>query len=114
MWPFTTKSRPSKEETDLGNVLLKMGVIDEDLLKKALAEQSRVEEKSLLGSILVRMGVLDEALLDRALKLQKKLRTGNKGDAMIEIVSTRTDRMCEKHSFERAMSPAPALKRAAG
>ena len=108
MWPFTsTKPRPTKQETDLGNVLLKMGVIDESTLKAALAEQTDVEKRrSLLGSILVKMGKLDEAVLKKALKIQKQLRTGNKADAMIDIVNSRVDRMEQAHSFEHALKRA--------
>jgi len=74
------KLRAKKHSHLLGEILLDMGVIDEDRVSQALEEQRTKAKEMLLGEILVDRGWVDEGMIDRAIRQQIKLESG--GDKM--------------------------------
>ena len=90
--PFRKKPILTRKQSDLGNVLLKMGVVTEDQISKAVEVQHQGEQ-AMLGAILVGAGVIDGETLGKALVLQEKLRTGKETEAMLDIVQDATARV---------------------
>lgn len=88
---FRRKQVLTEKESDLGNVLLKMGAVSSDQLARAV-EMQRRGEQTLLGSILVGSGAIDGETLGKALRLQEKFRTGKTTEAMCEIIDDATQR----------------------
>jgi hypothetical protein len=74
------KLRAKKHSHLLGEILLDMGVIDEEGLSQALEEQRTKSKEKLLGEILVDRGWVGEGMIDRAIRRQIKLESG--GDKM--------------------------------
>ena len=86
-WP--KKKRMTLEQTNIGNVLLKMGAINEGQLEKGVRERIR-QENRLIGEIFVKQGAITEDQLKEALELQDQMRNGKKTEAMLRIVSKKT------------------------
>jgi len=72
------------ESTNLGSVLLRMGLVTREQIKDALDVKTQQEEM-LFGKILVTLGYISDNNLTEALRLQKKLRNGGAVEAMCEI-----------------------------
>ena len=60
----------------LGQILKEMGIIDNEELNKAIAEQTNGNGDRNLGEIMLEKGFINESQLERALQLQS--RSGNK------------------------------------
>lgn len=77
MWPFSKKA-PSFDpiETNIGNVLKDMGLIDEAQLQKAALLHIQHEER--IGETLIALGAITRDQLDHGLEVQNDLRTEGK------------------------------------
>lgn len=90
------KSTPAgSAASNIGNVLLKMGLVTEDQLRHAVDVQNH-QEAVKLGRVFVDMGILTEAQLADALEKQRKLRTGQKTEALAEIVEAQAKAATER------------------
>lgn len=56
--------------TQIGEILVEAGIIDEDQLRDAVRENVRGEKREMIGETLLRMGVVTERDIARALSLQ--------------------------------------------
>ncbi|MCU0912958.1 MAG: hypothetical protein MUC88_00170 [Planctomycetes bacterium] len=66
------------DRTNIGNVLLALGMINEAQLSEAIGQQ-RGDPDALLGRLLIAMGVISEADLETALSAQDGLRSRRRG-----------------------------------
>src|SRR4051812_30921495 len=89
------KPRRHPEDSNIGNVLLKMHVLEQPALTAAVEAQKETPNGQ-LGELLVARGAITQKQLEKALELQGKFRTGSDGelDAMLEIT---------QHNFHSAM-----------
>lgn len=86
----------SDQETDIGNVLLRLGYLDEDQLHLAVriqkdrADIPESQGPKLLGQILVSLGIIGTPELEAALVAQEKLRNGGAADVMVDRMQRRS------------------------
>lgn len=90
---FATYRKHWKTETDLGNTLVRMGLVDSETLQRAVLKQREMEKRALLGEILVDMGCITKAELDNALAAQVLMRHGKHADVMLQITQDRATRL---------------------
>lgn len=83
-----------KDSTNLGNVLLKMGIISGEELDRALDVQR--DKDQLLGACLVFIGALTQDELELALELQEKMRGRRGVDAFLDLVEKRSEKTNQK------------------
>src|SRR5262245_20341428 len=89
------KKRP-KEDSQLGAVLIKMGLITEDQLAAGIRKLQWARDNKMdmrLGDALVRSGSITESQLAKALEFQRGLRNGASVDVMIEMVQWKTNNL---------------------
>lgn len=82
-----------KDPSNLGNVLLDMGVISMDKLKAAVLQQMHERGETHLGEVLRHMGAISDIDLEAALKVQACLRDGNILGAHLEVLDFQTKRI---------------------
>lgn len=77
MWPFRKKTirdrdrvRARRDNTSLGNLLLKSGMITPDELRMALEYQDQNPER-MLGEALVRLGAVEKEIIEALLAMQE-------------------------------------------
>ena len=89
-------STPTEDDSSVGNLLMRMGVITPEMLSKALLVQGQLEGRVLLGEVLVELGMISEKNLIRALELQDRMRTSNgNGDWMSSLMDAMDDNLNE-------------------
>ena len=81
-----------KDETNIGNILLKMGAIDREQLSDAVEAQERSSLDVMLGNLLVASGICTKEQIDMALAAQSGLRSGDKPSAAMAIADIATYR----------------------
>jgi hypothetical protein len=87
----SVKIHPTEDPTSLGNILIKLKLIDHNQLETALRVQN--ENKDLfLGEILVQIEAIERPILRLAIDQQKALRTNSK----TEIVSNHLEHATKK------------------
>lgn len=86
-WDALTSSA-ERVKTDLGTVLMKMGLVSDEDVKRAAARQ-RLEDRSKIGKVMVGMGLITEKQLADALSKQRRMRNGQAAEVMAEIVESR-------------------------
>jgi hypothetical protein len=102
-WLPRSKSFLSPEDTDLGNVLKRMGAVTPEQLDTAVALQRESQAKIMLGEALLALKIIDGTQLDTALELQKRMRkSGSEVDAMLDIVKARTERVLPTSVLRKA------------
>lgn len=84
---FTSKQH--RAATDLGNVLLTLGLVTLPQLEEAVRRQ--MDEDKRLGEILVSMGALSPENLRTALLTQRDMRRGQASAIMASVVERRWD-----------------------
>jgi hypothetical protein len=82
-----------KAVSDIGSMLLRLGVVSEDQLRKAVEAQLKNHHDTRLGEMLVKLGYVTEEQVTRALKMQKLMRSHRASEVMSDIVSERLDRL---------------------
>ena len=104
LWPFQ-KKQPAydEEETNLGEVLMKMGFVTEQQLLEAAKMQTRMPDRR-IGEILVCRGALSPEDLSKALDVQEKLRTGREAAANLAIARCHIERSRTKTRELQAVS----------
>jgi hypothetical protein len=78
-------SDPFREESSIGNVLLRMKKISREQLITALGVQARTNEH-LLGALLVEIGAVSALDVARALEIQAKMRSGDRASAEMDLL----------------------------
>lgn len=76
---------PFREESSIGNVLMRMRKITREQLFEALGMQARTNEH-LLGALLVELGAVSQLDVAKALEIQAKLRAGERGAAELDML----------------------------
>lgn len=97
-----TTANAIKDPTNLGNVLLTMGVLTVDKLKDAVLTQIDMRGEQHLGAILIAMGIINETDLEFALKVQKSMRADDPLSAhmtVLEYQSQRIDRSVDRQQL---------------
>lgn len=92
MWPFK-KQKADEEFTNIGNVLRKLGSLDEAKLAEAVRAQDAARaagQPAKLGEILVRMGAITEADLRVALDIQREMRRG-RAEGVLRLAERQTE-----------------------
>ena len=84
--------RKDLKDSDIGSILIRMGVIDQETLTEAVDRQ-RSSRDLRLGAHLIEIGKLSQDDLSAALMLQKRLRSGEASDVMLEMCEERTERL---------------------
>lgn len=79
----------SRVRADIGTVLLKMGLLDERRLQEAVRIQQAGRMR--LGEILVDMSFVTPEQMEIALRVQRLMRRGRPGEAMLNMVEYRTN-----------------------
>jgi hypothetical protein len=74
-----------KDETNIGNILIKMGAISEDELSDAVEMQERSSIEVMLGKLLIANEICTREQISMALAAQKGLRSGDKPEAALAI-----------------------------
>lgn len=97
---FARKTKRPLEASQLGAVLIKMGLINDDQLAEGLrklqwARDNKFDMK--LGDALVRTGTITESQLATALAFQKGLRNGGAVDVMVQMIEWKTDNILRRH-----------------
>lgn len=92
----------SKDPTSIGNLLVRMGVITEDQLLRAISIQHDAQEQ-LLGDILVKVGFVGRDYLDLIVEQQSIMR--KRGDERSQAVLAKTS-----HATERTNSVLSSLE----
>lgn len=80
----------SEERSNLGNVLLAMGVVTSQQLEKAVNHLDK-EEQMRIGMRLVSMGFITETQLGEALEAQRLYRSGEEVEAQIRVNECKTE-----------------------
>lgn len=93
----------SKEDTNLGRVLIRMRACTAEQVAEARARQEKLDG-ILLGEILIEMDALTTEVLAEALRLQGMMRNGKAAEAMLEIVEHHT-----KKAHKRITGTFPAV-----
>jgi type IV pilus assembly protein PilB len=90
-----------KKNLRLGEYLVKIGLIEEETLNKALDAQKSAKEKKKLGQILVDMGVADGVVIAKALAVRLGIPYGRINNAKIpkEIIELVPADLAEKHQI---------------
>lgn len=96
--------------TNLGNVLLEMGLVTLDRLKEAVAHQMDGRGELALGAVLLALGLLSQSDLEVALKVQGALRRGDELGARLMVLEYQTRRMDRSLDRQHAVVDA-ALER---
>lgn len=86
---WTPRSQPP---TDLGNVMIRMGVITDVQLSQAVAKH-RAEPGTKLGEAALALGFICKEDLELALQYQERMRDGGAVTVMIDMVSRHTKRL---------------------
>lgn len=87
-------SQQHRAATDLGSVLLTLGLVTKPQLEDAVRqqlEQAQQAKDQRLGEILVDMGALTPDTLHEALDAQKRMRRGGATAVMAQVVERRWD-----------------------
>jgi hypothetical protein len=82
---------------DIGNVLVRMGLVTPEQIEHAVQRQAREDRGTRLGEVLVGMGAITRSQLDEALRKQKAMRSGKAVDVMVELVGARMEQLV-KHA----------------
>jgi hypothetical protein len=95
MAPTTLPAVPNaiKDPSNLGNVLLDMGVVSRDRLKDAVLHQMADSGNTHLGQVLVSMGAITHVDLEAALTMQECLRKGDILGARMVMLDFQTRRI---------------------
>lgn len=89
-----THARPAgAAATNLGNVLLEMGLVTLDRLKEAVGHQMEGHGELALGAVLLALGMLSQQDLDVALRVQGALRRGDELEARLLVLNYQTQRI---------------------
>ncbi len=64
---------PVEDPSSLGNVLLSIGAVSKDDLRRALDEQAKMGDV-ILGKVMVNMGLITEEVLDEAIQVQQLMK----------------------------------------
>lgn len=96
IWPFKRRwqrrdrNRARKDATSLGNMLLRMGVVDGEQLRLAIDYQDNNPDV-MLGEALINMGVVDRGIVEALLVAQNSERdNGRKTAEVIAFASRHT------------------------
>ena len=89
-----------QDGTNIGNVLLRLGVVERGHLEDAVLQQMRIDGNTRLGEVLMAMGAISPVDLEAAIRIQTLLRDGAKLDAELAILEFQTRRL--DRSVERA------------
>jgi len=81
---------PFTDETTLGNILMQMRVITRAQLLTAIGRKAQHDDM-LLGALLKELGFCSDAQVAKALTLQAKMRSGDVGDAAMEMMELRLE-----------------------
>jgi len=103
-WKKKREAKEDEEKSNLGNILLLMGAINEQQLRRAADERQRREDIK-IGKIFVEQGAITTELLYEALRLQAEMREGRRTEAMLSIVEEKT----RAHHRRLFPNPAPAV-----
>ncbi len=95
--PSVNQSNAPKKKLRLGEYLVKIGLIDNETLNKALEAQKSSKKK--LGQILVDMGVADDVVIAKALAVRLKIPYGRLENAGIasDIIESVPTELAQKH-----------------
>lgn len=74
------------DQTNLGNILLRMGAVKLDRLKEAVVAQMEQHRDLRLGAVLAALGLVTHADLQYALQVQKLMRRGKGADAAMLVM----------------------------
>jgi len=77
---MTDKSMKGKR---LGTILIRLGVVTEDDIERALEIQRGVEDR--IGEVLLRMGVASKEDIERALEIQHEYPVERLGEVLVRI-----------------------------
>lgn len=78
---------------DIGNVLMRMGLVTPEQVETAVQRQAREDRGTRIGEVLVGMGAITRGQLDDALKKQRDMRSGKAVDVMVELVGARMEEL---------------------
>ena len=76
MPPLKIMAQASRDQSSLGNLILKEGILGHDELSELLVEFNELKVEELLGQFLVRKGVLSQEKLELLLIRQSAARDG--------------------------------------
>lgn len=76
MPPIKTMAQASRDQSSLGNLILKEGILGHGELSELLAEFNELKVEELLGQFLVRKGVISQEKLELLLIRQSAARNG--------------------------------------
>lgn len=101
MWPFKRRRRirdrlrARKDLTSLGNLLLRMGVVDGEQLKQAIDYQDDNPDV-MLGEALINMGAVDRGIVEALLVAQGAERNKSKTADVIAFATKHTQQTVHK------------------
>jgi hypothetical protein len=80
----------AEDPSSIGNILLKMGVITPDQLRKAIGQKIKFDE-ALLGTLLKQLGYVNGKDIATALKIQNEMREGSALNAELDVLQLKMD-----------------------
>lgn len=92
---------PFADESSIGNILKRMGVLTHEQLLAAVGQKAHYDEM-LLGALLKQMGVCSDEQVARALMIQTRLRSGEKALAELEMLEARQAQLGHGETAMRA------------
>jgi type IV pilus assembly protein PilB len=97
--PENGDNAPPKKNLRLGEYLVKIGLIDEETLNKALELQKSDRSRKKLGEVLMEMGVADDVVIAKALAVRLNLPYGriDKANLSSDIVKLIPFELADKH-----------------
>lgn len=103
----------AKDPTNLGNVLLRLGVAEQADVDVAMqAKQAAAWKELPLGEVMVALGLVEQDDVAYGLQVQEAMRAGKFGSAAVLIMRHQTQRMDK--SIRRVLPTATATLRSLG